>query len=162
MKISIKTPIGKLLSLDVEPTDTVQELKAKIKKHESQIEIDKLNLIFVGIRLDNSRDLASYNVREDSTLYLFSKFETSIRINVNIIEKNKKIRLSIEESDFIETLKEKIFQTEKIPINQQKLLFTDKELNNKKRLSEYNIKAEAELTLILEKIVHKSSTCSIL
>ena len=162
MKISIKTPIGKLLSLDVEPTDTIQDLKGKIKKHESQIEIDKLNLIFIGIRLDNNRDLASYNIRQDSTLYLFSKFETSIRINVNIVDKNKKIRLSIEESDLIETLKEKIFQTEKIPINQQKLLFSDKELNNKKRLSEYNIKPEAELTLIIEKIVSKSSTCSIL
>ena len=162
MKISIKTPIGKLLSLDVEPTDTIQDLKGKIKKHESQIEIDKLNLIFIGIRLDNNRDLASYNIRQDSTLYLFSKFETSIRINVNIVDKNKKIRLSIEESDLIETLKEKIFQTEKIPINQQKLLFSDKELNNKKRLSEYNIKPEAELTLIIEKIVAKSSTCSIL
>lgn len=161
MKISIKTPIGKLLSLDVEPTDTVQDLKAKIKKHESKIEMDKLNLIFIGRRLENNRDLAYYKIRQDSILYLFSKFETAIRVNVNIIDK-KQIRMSIEENDLIGTLKEKIFQSEKIPVSQQKIVFSGKELENKKRLSEYKIKQDSELTLVIDKTAVKSSTCLIL
>ena len=159
MQIFIKTPNGKILTLEVEQTATVQEIKTKIKKHESKIDLNKQNLIFIGRRLDDNRDLAYYKIRQNSVLYLFSKFETTIKVNVNIVDK-KLLRIAIEESDFISTLKEKINGIERIPVKQQKLFFGGKELDKNKRLSEYNIKQDSTIILFVQ--VTKSSTCSIL
>jgi ubiquitin C len=158
MKILVKTPTGKILSLEVEQTDTVKEVKTRIYQNE-HIAMDQQSLIFIGRRLDDNRDLSYYKIRQDSILYLFSKFETAIKVNVNIQNK-RQIKIPIEESDLILTLKERIFNYEKIPTSQQKLLFTGKELENKKRLFDYNIKNDDKLTL--EVIAPKSSSCIIL
>ena len=61
----------------------------------------------------------------------------------------KTITVEVDATDTIECVKQKIYSTEGIPIDQQRLTFAGKLLENERTVQDYNIQADALLNLIL-------------
>ena len=136
MKIYIKFNDNKKNTIEVEKTNTIEDIKKKIFGIENNIPLDFQRLYFDGEELEDNKTLEDYEISEDDTILCEKKTD----IDINIIY-NDQYFTNIDEAnleDTIDFIKIQIEAKTYIPLSQQILYFEDKELEDNKTLLYYH------------------------
>ncbi|XP_021984448.1 polyubiquitin-C isoform X1 [Helianthus annuus] len=151
MQILIKPLSGIAFTLDVKPSETIYNIKAKIHDkvhcHKINIPCDEQELIFNEMVLHNNDTLADYNIKRESTLILVAISRGVMQIFINL-STGKTITLEVKPSDTIHNVKAKIFDKETHLPSDLRLNYNGKFLADAPTLADYNIKRESTLTAV--------------
>ena len=69
MQIFVKQITGKIITLEVEPNDSIKSIKIRIEQKEG-IPHDKVRLSFDHKQLEDGKKLSDYMIQKDSSIFM--------------------------------------------------------------------------------------------
>jgi ubiquitin C len=146
MQIFVKTLTGKTITLDVEPSDSIDSVKHQIHEKEG-IRPDRQSLHFSCATLKDSKTVSHYFIQKESTIHLARGFRVreTKQIFIKLEMYGKTIAVEVSRFASIGDVKQQIQDKEGIPRDEQRLIFAGKQWKDVDTL--YDCKIENESTL---------------
>ena len=138
MKIFVKTETGRIIKLYVAPCSRIQDVETLVQS-ELRLQDNHQRLLFDGVQLQYGKTLPDYNVGPLSTLHLFKSYPKMIFVDILIGNMIKKITLELDLSETIESVKARMEGVARIAVEEQKLFLGERQLENKRTLSDYKV-----------------------
>ena len=146
----MKTQTGKMITLEVVPENTIENVKKKMFEGEG-IAVECTHIVYAGKTLEDQRTLGDYNIRRESILHLIpTRRDSVIPIRLQTLT-GKTITLEVAPQDTIDAVKKEVFQKEGMTVEHQTLFYAGEKLNDRKILKDYNITRSSVLKLIMKK-----------
>jgi len=145
--IFVTTISGRSITLEVDPTDKVANVKAKIQDKEGAPPQD-MRLLFQGKQLEDDCTLDDYQIAKNSVLHLVLRLRGGMYIFVKTLN-GKTITIEVDAEEEVIKIKNKIKDKEGIPPHEQRLIYAGKQLEDNERLSSYNIQRDSTLHLVI-------------
>ena len=149
LEVTILSEGTRLVTLEVNPTDSILELKREIQNI-TGVPPKEQSLRFDGIELKNERTIFAYNIQNKSYINLVAQM---IKVYVLNPLTQERITLVQKPRDTIGSVKGNIYAQTKISSDRQVLQFNGRELDDGNTLKCYNIKSESKLFLYEEIII---------
>jgi ubiquitin C len=153
MQILIKD-IQNTICMQVSSNDTISSIKQMVQD-KLGYNPEQFKLIHGGKFLDDSMSIQDYSIENDSTITITVPLlggggseGTSKQIFIKTLQ-GKTMTLDVSDTDTIQSVKNKIFEKEGIPVDQQRLVFNGKQLEDNMTIADYNIQADSNIHLVL-------------
>ena len=148
------------ITLAVDPNDSIANLKSMIKVKKG-FPVDEQRIVYNGRNLEDDRTVSEYNIQDKSTLNLVLRVprrhngHNRMGVSVTILTEARvpvaTDTLTVRPTDSILEVKLKIRDLTGVPPHKQILNFADRELENTRTISDYNIRNDSVIYLV-EKI----------
>lgn len=138
MHLFVKTLTGKTVVVDVDPTDTIQDIKEQICAKE-RVPVPQQCLVIGGRILQDSVVLSECGVQNQSVLHLVLRVPSQSPINVTVQRGETDFQLAVMQGDTVNFLKEQIEGRTGIPRLQMNLVIGDQVLDELNSLADYNL-----------------------
>ena len=148
MRIHVKMPTGKMITLEVVLEDAIETVKRKLLQEEG-IPVECQCLFYVDKELKDYRTLKDYNIQRGSTVLLTKKVLDGMPIFVQVLPGNK-ITLNVKPETSVKSVKIEIQRRRGVPLVKQRLFFDGQALKACRTLTDYNIRKESTLYLTVD------------
>ena len=148
LEIFVQVMNQDIITLEVDSSDTIGNLKEKIKDKKGFPAEEQLLFFQSKTQLKDDRTVSDYNIQNKSTVKLSLQI---YRLEVTILTEGRRpVTLEVNATDSILELKREIQDMTGVPLKQQCLSFAGIELENERTIFAYNIQNKSSINLVVK------------